>query len=129
MHKTNVNTESPKHKGVAEETLQNLRELAGPDLQGSLFRQFDADAMGERDRLFGIAGRALNKSFDTIYAIGGMVDLVRANNEDGSDFHKILDDNTQAQLLTGVALLSSELNDTLSDIASMFRKEMKGGAQ
>lgn len=115
---TNVNTNFEKRK----------RETRPPapaaDFLQDLPRQFDDDAMGEYDRLFGIAGRTLNLSFDTVYAIGGLVDLVRANAEDG-DRSGLLSANTVSAALTAISLLSASLNDTLCDVAHKFRSELK----
>lgn len=98
------------------------------DILKDLPRQFDDDAMGEYDRLLGIAGRALNRSFDTAYAIGGLVDLVRANSEEG-EHGGLLNENTVSATLTAISLLSHSLNDALCDVATVFRDSMKEGAQ
>lgn len=129
MHNTDVNTESQKHKRQLLDGLEKLLKSA-PKVQSALFKQFDDDAMGERDSLLGVAGRALNQSFDTIFAIGGLVDLMRASDDEMGDFHNVINDANRAQILTGISLLADSLNDLLSDISMTFHKEItaeKGG--
>lgn len=127
MHKRNVNTESVKSNTATAKNLQSPHGSAavGPNLQ--IFQHFNDEAMGERDRLFGIAGRALNKSFDTAYAIAGMVDLVRVNRQETSKLYQFFGDNVEAQPLTGIALLSDSLNEVLVDVGHSFHEQMKGG--
>lgn len=127
MHKRNVNTDSSKSNGGTAKNRQNPQEMvaSAPHLQ--TFQNFDDDAMGEHDRLFGIAGRALNKSFDTVYAIGGIVDLLRAGKDHGTDIHNAIDENAEAQLLTGISLLADSLNEFLVDVSDSFRKQMQEG--
>jgi hypothetical protein len=130
MHKTNVNTESAKRNSASAKILQALQKSAEsmPTFISSPIRQFDDDAMGERDHLRGIAGRGLNKSFDTIYAIGGLVTHLRANKDEEGHFFRSFNVNTEAQILTGIAVMSEALNEVLSDIAYTFHQETKVAA-